>query len=55
VLLTDYIDLDDRLPEMTAARQNLRATAAANPQQAKCLNAAAGIMESYWPPLTLEE
>ena len=45
--LTDYVDLDDRLPEMAAARQALRAIAAASPGQAEYLNAAADILESY--------
>ena len=54
-LLTDYVDLDDRLPEMAAARQALRAIAAANPGQAEYLNAAADILEQYWTPLKYEE
>jgi len=54
-LLTDYVDLDDRLPEMAAARQALRAIAAANPGQAKYLNAAADAMEAWWAPLEYEE
>ena len=54
-LLTDYVDLDDRLPEMTVAWEALRDIADYYPAQAEYLNAAAGIMESYWPPLTPEE
>jgi len=49
VMLTDYVD--NRLPEMTQAGQALRAMAAANPNQAEWLNAAADIMEEYWTPL----
>jgi len=52
---TDYLDLDDRQTEMSVAWQSLRAIAAANPAQAEYLNAGADILESYWPPLTLEE
>ena len=54
-LLTDYVDLDDRLPEMAAARQALRAIAAANPGQAKYLNTAADVLEAWWAPLEYEE
>jgi len=53
--LTDRLDLDDRLPEMEAARQALRAAAAANPAQAEYLNTAADILEEWWTPLTLDE
>ena len=49
-LLTDYVDLDDRLPEMAAARQALRSIAIDNPGQAEYLNAAADILEAWVRP-----
>ena len=53
--LTDQLDLDDRLPEMTAAREALRGIADAYPAQAEYLNAGADILETWWTPLTLED
>jgi len=50
-LLTDYVDLEDRLPEMKAACQALRTMAAVNPAQAEYLNSAATILEDSWTPL----
>jgi ribulose bisphosphate carboxylase small subunit len=55
VLLTDTLDLEDRLAEMTAAAQAMRVMAAENPNQAEYLNPAADAMETWWQPLTLEE
>ena len=54
-MLTDYLDTEDRVSDMTAACQALRSIAAANPAQDEYLNAAAEIMEEWWTPLTLEE
>ena len=55
VMLTDYVDLDDRMPEMAAACQTLRAMAVANPNQAEWLNAAADLLVKSWNPLEYEE
>ena len=54
-LPTDLVDLDDRLPEMTAAREALRGIADAYPAQAKYLNAGADILETWWTPITLDD
>ena len=54
-LLTDYVDLEDRQAEITAACQFLRTIATANPPQAGYLNIAADIMERYWIPFEYDE
>jgi len=54
-LPTDIIDLEDRLPEMTAAREALHGIADEYPAQAEYLNAGADVLENWWTPLTLED
>jgi hypothetical protein len=54
-LRTDYVDLDDRLPEMTAAWEALCDIGDRYPAQAEYLYDGAHFMEEYWTPLALEE
>ena len=54
-LLTDYVDAEDRLRDMTAVCQALRGIAVLHPEQAGPLHTAADIMEAWWTPLTLDD
>ena len=54
-MATDYLDLDDRLPEMRAAWTALCDIGDEHPAQAQYLYDGAHFMEEYWTPLTLEE
>jgi len=54
-MLTDHVDTEDRVRDMTAACQALRFIAVLHPAQAEPLNAVAEIMETWWTPFSLDD